>query len=35
MGQMAMRSPPIQAMLRDPLGTMTQIGRTIPGLLAQ
>ena len=34
-GQMAMRSPPIQAMMRDPLGTMTQVGRTIPGLLAQ
>lgn len=34
-GQMAMRSAPVQAMLRDPLGTMTQVGRTIPGLLAQ
>ena len=34
-GQMAMRSAPAQAMLRDPLGTLTQIGRTIPGLLAQ
>lgn len=34
-GQMAMRSAPIQAMMRDPLGTMTQVGRTIPGLLAQ
>lgn len=34
-GQMAMRSGPMQAMLRDPLGTMTQMGRTIPGLLAQ
>lgn len=34
-GQMAMRSAPVQAMLRNPLGTMTQVGRTIPGLLAQ
>lgn len=34
-GQMAMRSAPAQAMLRDPLGTLTQVGRTIPGLLAQ
>jgi hypothetical protein len=34
-GQMAMRSAPVQAMLRDPLRTMTQAGRTIPGLLAQ
>ena len=34
-GQMAMRSAPIQAMMRDPLGAMTQVGRTIPGLLAQ
>lgn len=33
--QMAMRSNQIQAMLRDPLRAMTQIGRTIPGLLAQ
>lgn len=34
-GQMAMRSAPMQAMLRDPLGTLTQAGRAIPGLLAQ
>lgn len=34
-GQMAMRSAPMQAMLRDPLRTLTQAGRTIPGLLAQ
>jgi hypothetical protein len=34
-GQMAMRSAPAQAMLRNPLGTLTQAGRTIPGLLAQ
>jgi hypothetical protein len=34
-GQMAMRSPPMQALLRDPLRTITQTGRTVPGLLAQ
>lgn len=34
-GQMAMRSAPMQAMLRDPFGTLTQAGRAIPGLLAQ
>ena len=34
-GQMAMRSGPVQSMLRDPTGTMMNVGRTIPGLLAQ
>jgi hypothetical protein len=34
-GQMVMRSNPMQAMLRDPLRTLTQAGRTVPGLLAQ
>lgn len=34
-GQTAMRSGPVQSMLRDPTGTMMNVGRTIPGLLAQ
>lgn len=34
-GQMVMRSNPMQAMLRDPLRTLTQTGRVVPGLLAQ
>jgi hypothetical protein len=34
-GQMAMRSGPVQSLLRDPANAMTNIGRAIPGLLAQ
>jgi hypothetical protein len=35
LGQMAMRSGPMQAMLRNPLDALTRSGRVIPGLLAQ
>lgn len=35
LGQAAMRSGPVQSLLRDPANAMTNIGRAIPGLLAQ
>jgi hypothetical protein len=35
LGQAAMRSAPVQALLRDPKAALMNIGRTIPGLLAQ
>jgi hypothetical protein len=34
-GQIAMRSAPVQAMLRDPKGTLAKLGRLAPGLLGQ
>lgn len=34
-GQLAVRSAPVQALLRDPMGTIAQTVRTVPGLLAQ
>jgi hypothetical protein len=34
-GQLAVRSAPVQALLRDPMGTLAQTVRTVPGLLAQ
>lgn len=34
-GQLAMRSAPVQALLRDPRGAVTQAARILPGLLAQ
>ena len=34
-GQLAMRSAPVQALLRDPRGAITQASRILPGLLAQ
>lgn len=34
-GQLAMRSAPVQALLRDPRGAITQAARILPGLLSQ
>lgn len=34
-GQIAMRSAPVQAMLRDPKGTLARLSRLAPGLLGQ
>lgn len=34
-GQATMRSGPVQAMLRDPTGTLARASRILPGLLAQ
>lgn len=34
-GRMSMRSAPVQAMLRDPKGTLAKLGRLMPGLLTE
>lgn len=34
-GQLAMRSAPVQALLRDPRGAITEAARILPGLLSQ